>query len=290
VAANVTGRVTATYVERGQPVKAGDVLAIVDSKAAGFQAAAATAQSQAAQTQVALAKQECDRADTLFSQGAIPKSEFDRLKSQCTSQLYQANAAQAQADLAGKLAGDTIIRAPIEGVIGERFVNVGEYVTTSTKVASVFSINTVRVQISVPEQAIALVKVGQTLDVNVISFPDRTFPATVRFISPTLRASTRDLIIEASAKNADNLLRPGMFATVSLVVGEEDQPTVPVDAIKEDGTIKRMFLAKNGSAFEMIVRTGVTRDGRIAIFEPLTAGQSVIVKPPPGLRDGSTIQ
>jgi membrane fusion protein (multidrug efflux system) len=142
----------------------------------------------------------------------------------------------------------------------------------------------------VPEQAIALVKVGQTLDVNVISFPDRPFPATVRFISPALRASTRDLIIEASAKNADNLLRPGMFATVSLVVGEEDQPTVPVDAIKEDGTIKRMFLAKNGSAYEMIVRTGVTRDGRIAIFEPLTAGQPVIVKPPPGLRDGSTIQ
>jgi len=104
VAANVAGRVTATYVERGMPVKAGQPMAVVDSKAATFQQAAAVAQSQAAQTQVALAKQECDRADTLYAQGAIPKSEYDRQKSTCTAQLYTANAAQANADLQGKLA------------------------------------------------------------------------------------------------------------------------------------------------------------------------------------------
>lgn len=166
IAANVSGRVTATYVERGMPVKAGQMIAVVDSKAASFQAAAAQAQSQAAQTQVALAKQECDRADTLFGQGALPRSEYDRLKTQCTAQLYQANAAQANADLAGKLAGDTIIRAPIDGIIGERYVNVGEYVQPPTRVASVFAIDPVRVSISVPEPAVALVKEGQQLDLE----------------------------------------------------------------------------------------------------------------------------
>jgi RND family efflux transporter MFP subunit len=290
VAANVSGRVAAVYVERGMPVKAGQVMLVVDSKAAGFQAAAAVAQSQAAQTQVTLAKQECDRADTLFAQGAIPKAEFDRLKSQCTAQLYQANAAQANADLAGKLAGDTVIRAPIDGFVGERFVNVGEYVQPPTKVASVFAINPARVTISVPEQAVAQVKTGQTLDLEVSAYADRTFPATVRFVSPALRPSTRDLIIEASAKNDDGVLKPGMFATVRLAVGEADSPTVPVEAIKDEGTVKRMFLARNGQAFELVVRTGVVKDGRIAIFEPLQAGELVIVKPPPGLRDGSSIQ
>lgn len=290
VAANVAGRVTATYVERGMPVKAGQVLAIVDSKAAGFQAAAAMAQSQAAQTQVALAKQECDRADTLFGQGAIPKSEYDRLKSQCTAQLYQANAAQANADLAGKLAGDTTIRAPIDGIIGERYVNVGEYVQPPTRVASVYAVNPARVSISVPEQAVALVKEGQSLNLEVSSYPDETFPATVRFLSPILRPNTRDLIIEASAKNDGSKLRPGMFATVRLAVGEEEQPTVPVEAIKAEGTVKRMFLARGGQAFELVVRTGVTREGRISVLEPLQAGEKVIVKPPPGLRDGASIQ
>lgn len=290
IAANVSGRVTATYVERGMPVKAGQVIAVVDARAAGFQAAAATAQSQAAQTQVALAKQECDRADTLFGQGAIAKSEYDRLKSQCTAQLYNANAAQANADLAGKLAGDTVIRAPMDGIIGERYVNVGEYVQPPTRVASVFSVNPARISISVPEPAVGRIKEGQSLDIEVSSWPDRKFPATVRFVSPALRAQTRDLIIEASAKNEDGALKPGMFATVKLVTGEEEQPTVPVDAIKTDGNVRRLFVAKNQTAVEVVVRTGLTKDGRIAVFEPFAADTQVIVRPPPGLSDGSAIQ
>lgn len=290
LAANVSGRVTATYVERGMPVKAGQTIAVVDSRAASFQAAAAKAQSQAAQTQVTLAQQECERADTLFSQGALPRSEYDRLKSQCTAQLYQANAAQANADLAGKLAGDTVIRSPMDGVIGERYVNVGEYVQPPSRVASVYAIDPVRLSISVPEPAVGMVREGQQLDVEVSAWPGRTFPATVRFVSPALRVNTRDLIIEASAKNADGALKPGMFAVVKLVVGEEDSPTVPEDAVRSDGTVKRVFLAKDGRAFELVARTGVTKDGRVALLEPLGPNERVIVNPPAGLQDGSSIQ
>ena len=290
IAANVSGRVTNTYVERGMPVKQGQVIAVVDSRAAGFQVAAAVAQSQAAQTQVNLAKQDCERADTLFAQGAIAKAEFERLKTQCTSQLYTANAAQANADLANKAAGDTIIRAPFDGVIGERFVNVGEYVQPPTRVASVFAVNPVRVSLSVPEPAVSMVKEGQTLLLQVSSYPGRDFPATVRFVSPALRPNTRDLIIEASAKNDDGSLRPGMFATGKIAVGEAEQPTVPISAIKVEGTVRRLYLARNGQAFEVVVQTGVEKDGRIAVLEPLAEGEKVILTPPPGLRDGSSIR
>ncbi|HEY0882425.1 MAG TPA: efflux RND transporter periplasmic adaptor subunit, partial [Archangium sp.] len=250
----------------------------------------AVAQSQAAQTQVNLAKQDCERADTLFGQGAIAKAEYERLKTQCTAQLYQANAAQANADLANKSASDTIIRAPFDGIIGERFVNVGEYVQPPTRVASVFAVNPIRVSLSVPEPAVSLVKEGQTLNLQVSSWPDREFPATVRFVSPALRANTRDLIVEASAPNADGALRPNMFATARLSVGEEEQPTVPKEAIKVDGTVRRIFLARNGQAFEVVVQTGVEKDGRVAVLEPLAAGDKVILSPPPGLRDGASVQ
>jgi len=290
VAANVAGRVAATYVERGQPVKAGQVLARVDSKAASYQALAANAQSQAAETQVEQARQDCARADTLFNQGALPKSEYERQKTQCTAQLYNANAARAQADLAGKLAGDTIIRAPIDGMVGERYVNVGEYVMPSSKVASVFAVNPVRISISVPEPVVSQVREGQTLNIRVSAYPGRDFPATVRFVSPSLRPNTRDLIIEAFAENPESALRPGMFATVLLLTGEEEQVTVPVEAIRSDGTVRRMYLAREGTAFELVVRTGVEKDGRIAVMEPLQSGQKVVVKPPPGLRDGAAIQ
>jgi membrane fusion protein, multidrug efflux system len=290
VAANVAGRVAATYIERGQPVKAGQVLARVDSKAASFQAQAATAQSRAADTQVEQARQDCARADVLFSQGALAKAEYERQKTQCTAQLYSANAARAQADLAGKLAGDTIIRAPIDGVVGERFVNVGEYVQPSTRVASIYAVDPVRVIISVPEPAVSQVREGQTLNLRVSAYPDRDFPAAIRFVSPTLRPNTRDLIVEAQANNPDRALRPGMFATVLLLVGEEEQPTVPVSAIATDGTIRRLYVAREGTAHEMVVRTGVEKDGRIAVLETLSPDERVIVKPLAGLRDGTAIQ
>lgn len=289
VAANVSGRVTATYVERGMPVKQGQVLAVVDKSAAGYQAAAAQAQSQVAQTQVLLAKQECERADTLFTKGALPKAEYDRLKTQCTAQLYQANAAQANADLAGKLAGDTVIRAPIDGFIGERYVSVGEYVQPPTKVASVYAINPARVTISVPEAAVGLVKEGQSINLEVSSYPGKVFPATVRFLSPALRSNTRDLIVEAQARNDESSLRPGMFATVRLTVGEEEVPTVPLEAVKVDGTVRRIFLARNNVAYEVVARTGVTKDGRIAVLESLNANDKVVLTPPPNLFDASPI-
>lgn len=290
VAANVAGQVVATYVERGQPVKRGQVIAVVDAKAAGFQAAAAVAQSKAAETQVQQAREDCARADTLFKEGALAKSEYDRQKTVCSAQLYTANAAQAQADLAGKLAGDTTIRAPIDGIIGERYVNVGEYVMPSTRVSSVFAIDHVRISISVPESAVSMVKEGQTINVQVSSYPDRVFPAVVRLVSPALRAATRDLIVEAFAQNKDRALMPGMFATVLLTVGEEEQPTVPVEAIRNEGTVRRLFLAKASSAYEVVVHTGVEKDGRIAVLEPLTPADRVILSPPPGLRDGTSIQ
>lgn len=290
VAANVSGRVARTYVERGQPVKKGDVLAIVDSRAAGFQAAAANAQSKAAETQVRQAEQDCSRADTLFAQGAIPKAEFERQKTQCTAQLYSANAARAQADLASKLAGDTVIRSPLDGVVGERYVNVGEYVQPPTRVASVYAVERVKVTISVPESAVGQVHEGQTLALSVSAYPDRTFPATVRYVSPALRPQTRDLIVEALAPNPDRALKPGMFATVLLTTGEQELPTVPVEAIATDGMVRRLYLAREGAAYELVVRTGVQRDGRIAVLEPLEAGAKVILQPPPGLRDGARIQ
>jgi membrane fusion protein (multidrug efflux system) len=155
VAANVSGRVTATYVERGMPVKAGQVLAVVDSKAALASRRRRPWPSRRPRRRRSRWPSRNATAPTPSSARApSPKSEYDRLKSQCTAQLYNANAAQANADLAGKLAGDTVIRAPIDGIIGERYVNVGEYVQPPTRVASVYSVNPARVSISVPEPAV----------------------------------------------------------------------------------------------------------------------------------------
>ena len=289
VAANVSGRVLLTPIERGQSVRAGEVLILVDSKAATLSASAAQAQAQLADTQSQQAVQDCTRAETLYAQGAMGKAEYDRQSTQCRAQALQASAARAQAGLSSKLAADATVRAPFSGVIGERYVNMGEYVQPHTRVASMYSLDPVRITISVPERAVGLVRNGVKLGVSVAAWPGRLFDATVEHVSPALRTMQRDLLVEATAANADGALRPGMFATLEVTMGQEKVPTVPTDAIVADGDVRRLFLVRDGHAFEMVVRTGVERDGRIVVQEPLTNDTLVIRHPPVELRDGDAV-
>jgi RND family efflux transporter MFP subunit len=289
VAANVVGRVLMAPIERGQSVKAGQTLIMVDSKAASLSAAAATSQAEMAETQLLQARSDCGRSERLLREGAIGQAEYDRLHSQCKAQEFQANTARTQAELSAKLAADALIRAPFSGVIGERYVNAGEYVQANTRVASMYSLDPVRITISVPEHAVALVRTGATVQAQVSAFPDRLFPATVQYVSPALRTTQRDLLVEAKAPNPDGALRPGMFATVQASLGDETVATVPEDAVRSDGDTRRVFLARDGRAFELVVRTGVTREGRTVVYEDLAADTQVVRHPPATLRDGEPI-
>ena len=290
VAASVSGRVVATPIERGRLVKAGETLAIVDSKAAGFSVAASAAQADLAVAQVNQAEEDCARAERLFKEGAIAEAEYKRQQTQCKTQILQATSARAQAELSAKLAGDTIIRAPFSGAIGERYVNAGEYVQPSSKVASIYALDPVRVTVSVPEPAVGKVKQGQTLELHVAAAPDRTFPATVVFLSPALRANTRDLLVEAKAPNPDGALRPGMFATVELTVGRRAgahrargcrrQPKAPS---KRSTSSKRAGVRGRGSHRRR------NRAAASPCSSRSTSKTQVIRRPPPGLRDGAAV-
>ena len=289
VAANVAGRVLMVPIERGQAVKVGQTLVMVDSKAANLSAAAAASQAEMAETQLKQARADCERSDRLLSQGAIGQAEYDRQQSQCKAQEFQANAARSQAELSAKFAADALVRAPFSGVIGERYINAGEYVQPNTKVAAVYSLDPVRITISVPEHAVSFVRVGATVQAEVSAYPGRLFPATVQYVSPALRTAQRDLLIEAKAANPDGALRPGMFATIQASLGDEMVATVPTDAIRSEGDTHRVFLARDGRAFELVVSTGATREGRTVVYEDLTADTQVIRSPPANLRDGEPI-
>jgi hypothetical protein len=178
----------------GGPVQVVDCDAAIPgasaSQAGGQRAATATyvrGQSRLAQTAGgAGAKQETQvrprRHPVRRARWRSPSTTGSRR--QCTAQLYSANAAQAHADLAGKLAGDTVIRAPFDGLIGERYVNVGEYVQPASRVASVYSVNPARVSISVPERPWPHGARGAVAAPRGLELPRRRFPAVVRLLGP----------------------------------------------------------------------------------------------------------
>lgn len=290
VAADAAGKVTATFIERGQRVKQGDTLAILDARGASINVTAANAQSEFAKAQLEQANRECERVKALKNTGAISQAEYDRVTSQCQTTQWSAAAAQAQQQNALKVVGDAVIRAPFGGVVGERYVNVGQYVQASTKIISLYTPDPLRLELTVPEANVGGLKTDQKLTFTVSTFGDQKFEGTVKFISPNVRPTTRDLVVEAFCPNADLKLKPGMFAVARLVTAEKPQPTIPTAAISTQGDVSRAFVVVDKQVQERIVQTGGERDGHTAIVSGLKVGEQVVLAPGPDVRDGARVQ
>ncbi len=290
VAADASGKVTQTFIERGQRVKQGDVLVILDARSAGILATQAAAQSGLARAQLEQAQKECDRVKSLFKSGAISQAEFDRTSSQCQTSTFSVAAAQAQQQNAQKVVGDSVIRAPFSGIIGERFVNVGQYVQPSTRVVSLYNPDPLRLELTVPESSVAAMKVDLPVVFSVSSFADQTFTGALKFISPNLRPSTRDLVVEALCPNNDGKLKPGMFAVSHLQVGEKSFPVVPTTAVRRQETSARAFVVIESRVQERILQLGAEKDGVIAVLAGVKPGEAVVVQPGPDVRDGAQVQ
>ncbi len=289
VAADVSGKIVATYVERGQAVKRGQVLAIVDARVASLAATAAEANAKVAQSQLEEARRECERVKHLLDTGAISQAEYDRQTAQCTSQQFSAEAAQAQQQSALKQAGDTNIRAPFDGFVGERYLSVGQYVQPSTRVASVYDPDPLRLQLTVPEANVSSVTQDMPVHFTVTAFGDQAFTGSVKYISPNIRESSRDLVVEAICPNSDFKLKPGMFAVAKIDLGDTPRPVVPKTSVVQDDTGARVFVVTGQQVQERLVQLGETVGDVTAVMQGVKAGENVVVAPGPDVHDGARV-
>jgi membrane fusion protein (multidrug efflux system) len=290
VAADGTGKVVQTLVERGQHVKKGQVLVTLDARGAALGANAAEAQSHVAQSQLEEAQLECQRVKHLLDTKAISQAEYDRQTSDCTAKQWSATAAQAQAQTATKLLGDTRVRAPFDGIVGERYVNVGQWVASTTKVLSVYEPDPLRLQLTIPEADIGLVKTDMIVAFSVAAFHDEKFQGIVKFISPNVREATRDLVVEAVVPNTDTRLKPGMFAVAKVALGEHPRPVVPSAAILRDDMNVRVFVVVSAQVQERTVQLGSQQGDLVAVLSGVKAGENVVLTPGPDVRDGAKVQ
>jgi RND family efflux transporter MFP subunit len=291
IAADAQGKVLQALIERGQTVKAGQVIATLDARSASLSATAAQAQARLAQSQLEQAQRECGRVKHLLDTGAISQADYDRQTSQCTAQQWSATAAEAQQQSATKLLGDTRIRAPFDGIIGERMINVGQYVESRTTVATIYSPDPLRLQLTVPEANLASIHEGVAVTFSVAAFGDQTFTGTIKFISPNVRESSRDLVAEAVVPNPDGKLKPGMFAVARLELGEKKNPVVSATALERDDTAARLFVVGGDQRVqERLVRLGESKGDLVAVLSGVRPGETVVLKPGPDVRDGARVE
>jgi membrane fusion protein, multidrug efflux system len=286
LAANASGRVLETYVERGSEVPEGAVLVKLDVRAATLGAAEASANARVAQVQANTSWRECKRYAQLLKSGAIAKAEYDRVADQCRSMPLSLAAAEARARSAEQVVNDGLVRAPFSGIVTERHVNIGEFVRQDSRVVTLVKIDELRLEFPIPEANLRTVKEGASITFSVPAYPDQKLSGKVRTISATVRAVTRDVVAEATVGNSDRMLRPGMFATIELVTGETMVPVVPKSTLVARQERTHLFVLNDGRVEERVVQTGQTSGDLVAIVQGLRAGERVVDHPSETLRNG----
>lgn len=328
VSAETAGRVIETPVERGTRVTQGALLVRIspaetaaqlqeaEANAAQIEARLGLAAGQPfdrmrvpdvmnAKASLDLAEAEFNRMRSLVDQKVISQSEFDQRRTQfeAARQNYQAaqnladqsyrslEGARARIALARKAVADTSVRAPLSGLVAERLVSVGDYVTRGARVATVVRIDPLRVELTVPEQHVSLIKVGQQVRLTVDAYPGEEFTATIKYVSPSLRSDQRALTVEAIAPNGDARLKPGFFAT-ALVRQPDAAPAllVPVAAVETVAGTSRVYAVKDSRIEERIVTLGEKLDGHVEITSGAAKGDVVAAEPKGRLSDGQQVR
>ena len=328
VSAETAGRVVATPVERGTRVTEGTLLVRISASETSAQleeAEANAAQIEArlglapgapfnpdtvpdvmnAKANLHLAEAEFNRIKSLLDQKVVSQSEYDQRLTQveaarqqhqaarnAAEQSYRAlQAARARITLAKKSVADTLVRAPFAGVVAERLVSAGDYVSRGTKVATVVRVDPLRVELTIPEQSVSLVKMGQLVRLSVDAYPGKEFTATIRFVSPSLRSDQRALTVEAVTANPDGLLKPGLFAT-ALIKQTISAPglLVPATAVETVAGTSRVFVVKNDRIEERIVTLGEKVDSLVELTSGVAADEVVAADPKGRLVDGRMVK
>jgi RND family efflux transporter MFP subunit len=326
VAAETAGRVVSAPIERGTPVSLGAELirlsaAETDAQLKEAEANAAQIEArlgltsgtfdvnavpevQNANASYELAQNEFGRIKSLLDQRVVSQSEYDQRRTQMeaarqqyeaakngAAQQYQSlQAARARVSLARKAFTDTVVRAPFGGVVAQRIVSVGDYVTKGMKVAIVVRVNPLRAQLTIPEQSVSAVAVGQPVIFEVDAYPGRQFEGKVKYVAPALQADQRALTVEAMVPNPLGELKPGLFATARI-----EQPArtpgvvVPSAAVHTDSGTSRVFVVNGDHVEERIVTTGQTLGESIEITKGLNPGERVATKNVAQLTDGARV-
>jgi membrane fusion protein (multidrug efflux system) len=279
--AEASGTVTGVYFESGDQVKRGALLLRIDT-------AAERAQLQAARATALLAQQTLDRTEALREASATTAAALDAARARASEARGAVQSLKATID-------KKTIRAPFAGRLGIKQVDLGEVVTLGSPIASLVDLAAVHTDFDLPQGSLGQLEVGQTVIARTDAFPERTWTGTVTAIDPQVDPSTRNVRLRATFDNADETLRPGMFATVEVVMPEQRRVLViPATAVVYAPYGDSVFLVARGEdggliAKQTFVRLGDRRGDLVSVARGLREDQVVVSNGAFKLRNGAPI-
>jgi membrane fusion protein (multidrug efflux system) len=277
VVAKVGGEVRQIFVEEGDTVRSGQVLARLDGDRLRL---------TLAQTEANLRKLERDYKRTLelAEKGLVPKSTAENTK-------YDLDALRAGYDSARLELGYTEIRAPIGGVISARNIKVGNTISPNDPTFTITDLDPLLAYVHVPEKEFRKIAAGQNAEVVIDALGGQRFPGAISRISPTVDPQTGTFRARVEVPDPTRRLKPGMFARVNIVYERRaDALQLPRTAILDADGQQSVFVVVNGKAEQRTIRTGLSNGGSIEVVEGLTGNEQVVTVGQAGLKTGTLVK
>lgn len=293
--ARTSGYVRQWFVNLGDRVVPGQVLAVLDAPEVEQQLAAARADFRTARANERLASTTATRWDAMLAKDAVSRQEADERRGELAARTAVAEAAQANVRRLEAMMGFTRLRAPFAGIVTARNAEIGALVTVGNAAAqplfTVADIRRIRIFVRVPQAYAAEVQSGLQVGLTLPEYPGRQFTATLVNTAGAVDPSSGTLLVELQATNDDRALRPGSYAQAKFPIHSAGgSVTLPPSAlmIGQNGT--RVAILRDGRARLRQVTLGTDFGRTIEIRSGLTAGDRVIDSPPESLADGDEVR
>lgn len=304
VASKTQGRLVKLQIKKqpvteGTLVKAGDILAEIEHDELEANVALAGAQVQQAEVTLADRERERRRIETLFAEEVSTEQARDSAVTAHESAKASLAQAQAQLQLARVALDEAFIRAPMDGVVAERYVDPGAMVGASTPIVKLVQMDPLRLMISVPARLLPVLSPGKTeLNISVDVYPGRIFSCTVNRIFPTVDPVTRTIRVEVLMQNEMSVnghpswqLRPGMYATAEIALSvRQDTLTIPASSVVRVLDRQVVFVVEGDTARTVEVQTGIRNGDQVEIISGLKAGDEYVTMGQNKLTDGVALE
>lgn len=273
----VDGRITRIMMREGTVVQRGAALFQIDDAELRQQLIRAEAERD-------LSRQALERTRDLIAQKAASQADLERAEA-------TARSTAATHELLRLQVARTTVRAPFTGVLGARSVSLGDYVTASTPLVTLQTVNPQRASFQIPERYAEAVQRGQVVRFTVAALPDREFTGVVDFVDPAVQLPARTIAVKAEARNDDRLLQGGMFIEAALAT--ESRPNavlIPEEAVLPmQGRSYVWVVQEDGTVTRRETTLGVRRPGEVEVRAGIAAGEQVVVGGLERLQEGAPV-
>jgi membrane fusion protein (multidrug efflux system) len=275
--AEVPGQIIGVHFKEGQPLAKGAKLYSIEATV--LEAEVNEARANANRSESAL-----KRAEELVAKQLISGTDYDSARANYDVDVARLRSSQARLS-------KTVIRAPFDGFVGLRRINIGDYATVGQELVDVVQLDPLRVDFSVPETLLPKVRPDQQIEVSVDAYPDETFAGRIIAVAPKSEVQGHSLEVRASLPNEALKLRPGLFVRVNISLGVKSNAIViPEQAIWPIGQNKTVYVVVDGKAQQRVVRLGDRNPGAVEITAGLEAGEIIVTAGQMKLYDGAAVQ